>query len=190
MAKRARALGALLLLCLTGCHGLALRRSADTQQEAPNVCFVTITDHQTVWERTVAVVHDYFEIARENRLDGVIETQAKVGASVFEPWHRDTVGLENRLEATLQSVRRRAFITVAKADGGHTLTVEVLKEREDGGNLNGSSPNGATFEKAQPTEADLSGTNEHPAAVGWISLGRDKLLEERIARDLKRRLSR
>jgi hypothetical protein len=100
------------------------------------------------------------------------------------------VGLENRLEGTLQSVRRRAFVTIAKSEGGHTLTVEVLKEREDGGSLNGSSPNGATFQQAQPTQASLSATSEHPAPVGWISLGRDKLLEERIARDLKRRLSR
>ena len=190
MAKRARALGAVLLLCLGGCQGLALRRSAEAVQEGPNVCLVSITDHQSVWERTVAVVHDYFEIARENRLDGVIETQPKVGASVFEPWHRDTVGTKNRLEATLQSIRRRAFVTIAAAEGGHRITVEVLKEREDGGNMQGASPNGATFQQAHPTEADLSATTDHLTAAGWLPLGRDTLLEERIARDLKRRLNR
>ena len=36
-----------------------------------------------------------FEIARENKLDGVIETQYKTGAGILEPWHPDTVGLSS-----------------------------------------------------------------------------------------------
>ena len=72
-----------------------------------NPSFVSMTNDEALWEKTVDVLHAYqFEIAREDRFSRLIETQYKVGSGVFEPWHKETIGLANRLESTLQSVRR------------------------------------------------------------------------------------
>ena len=66
--------------------------------------YVPNVDSTRVWERIVDVLHEYhFTIARENRLEGVIETEYKPGASVFEPWHPDSVGSPQRWESTFQS---------------------------------------------------------------------------------------
>ncbi len=74
---------------------------------AANPLFVSTQNEDLLWERTVEALEDFqFPIRKENRLARVIETDYKVGASVFEPWHGDSVGLANRLESTLQSVRR------------------------------------------------------------------------------------
>src|SRR6186713_26628 len=76
-----------------------------------NPVFVRAQNPEDAWERTVDVVHDYlFEIERENKLGGVIETRYKTGASLQEPWHPDSVGAANRWESTLQSIRRKAFV--------------------------------------------------------------------------------
>ena len=57
-----------------------------------NPVFVRANNSEEAWERTVDVVHDYlFEIERENKLGGVIETRYKTGASLMEPWHPDSV---------------------------------------------------------------------------------------------------
>src|SRR5580698_6677174 len=99
---------------LTGCVAMDAHGPS-----VANPIFIRANNPEDAWERTVDVVHDYlFEIERENKLGGVIETQYKTGASVLEPWHPDSVGPANRLESTLQSIRRKAFIRFTPAPGG------------------------------------------------------------------------
>jgi hypothetical protein len=158
-----------------------------------NQLFVAATNEEAVWERTVDVVHDYFEIARENKpFSGVIEieTKPKVGASVLEPWHRDSSGLHNRLESTMQSIRRRGFINISAADGGYVVAVEVYKEIEDLPGLAANQPGAATFQQANPLRRDLNLVSQRPSPVGWITLGRDPALEETMVRSLQREFSR
>lgn len=97
-----------------------------------NPVFIRANNSEEAWERTVDVVHDYqFEIDRENKLGGVIETRYKTGASALEPWHADSVGKINRLQSTLQSIRRKAYIHFTPAPGGYLVGVEAIKELED-----------------------------------------------------------
>ena len=59
-----------------------------------------------MWEHAVVVLHrNHFQVARESKLEGIIETNYRGGSNVLEPWHHDSVGVENRLESTLQSIR-------------------------------------------------------------------------------------
>lgn len=151
---------------------------------------IPIEDRDVVWEKTIDVLHAYqFEIARENRLDGVIETHYKVGASLVEPWHRDSVGLSQRLESTLQSIRRRVSITITPVDGGQFLTLEVIKELEDLDGNAANSPGAATFHEYQPLNRDLAAVVGQTAPSGWIHQGRDGALENkllnRLALDLR-----
>src|SRR5262245_7731064 len=110
----------LILACVlfTTGWGCALTGKRVATTTIANPIFVSSNNQEVVWERVVDVLHDYrFEIARENRLDGVIETDYKVGSSFLEPWHKETVGYENRLESTLQSIRRKALVSLTPAEG-------------------------------------------------------------------------
>ena len=151
-----------------------------------NPVFVPANTQHNAWERTIDVLHGFhFPIARENRLDGVIETEYRVGSSVIEPWHGDSVGLSNRLESTLQSIRRKVKIDLTPVEGGYLVGVEAYKELED---LNGTAENtsgAATFRKSSPLERNLSVVVGQSSPSGWIALGRDTDLEQAILDDLQ-----
>lgn len=148
--------------------------------------FVSGNDLEPVWERVVDVLHDYhFELARQNKLDGVIETKYKVGASLVEPWHRDSVGLQNRLESTLQSIRRRAFVSITPANGGYLISVVAHKELENLVGLAANSAGGATFQENAPLQRDLDVVVGQTTPSGWVSHGRDFALEQDMTERLK-----
>lgn len=178
----------LRVLILLGC--CVLSGCATARTAAQNPFFVAADNEEAVWERTVDVVHDYFEIARENRLDGVIETRPKVGASLLEPHHKDSVGFESRLESTLQSIRRRALVNVNRTQGGFLVGVEVVKEQEDLPGVAATTAGGATFAQTGPLRRDLNLVVGQSAPSGWIVLGRDELLEQEMTRALHRRFHR
>ncbi|HID22526.1 MAG TPA: hypothetical protein EYP14_09005 [Planctomycetaceae bacterium] len=153
-----------------------------------NPLFVPCPDQETVWERTVDVLHAYhFPVVRENRLEGVIETGYKVGSGVLEPWHYDSVGLEERVESSLQSIRRRVVINVAPADGGFLIGVEALKELEDAPGAMPNAPGAATFSENAPLRRNLGRVVERPDRHSeWIALGRDFRLEQSLLAAIQR----
>ena len=83
-----------------------------------NPALVTIQDPDYVWEQVVEVVDDYFKIVRQERVrvvgdvltEGFVETAPTPGATLLEPWHRDSADTLERLESTLQTIRRRALV--------------------------------------------------------------------------------
>jgi len=169
----------LLIAISPGCAGLRGRTaSATAPSNAP--VFVASQNQEWIWEQVVDVVHDYFDIARENRLDGLIETKPRVGSGLLEPWHRDSVGLRNRLESSLQSIRRRGFVNVTPAEGGYWVGVEIFKEKEDVNSTPDKSAGGSTFQESRPLQRDLTLVVGDEAPQGWIALGRDVDLEIRI----------
>jgi hypothetical protein len=169
----------LLLVCLTGLIGPGCQTPPIAAMSVSNPVFVPVEQHVVVWEEAVEVLHDlHFLAVRENRLDGTIETEYRVGSGLVEPWHHDSVGLENRLESTLQSIRRKMIVTVTPAPGGHWVSVEALKELEDVPGLAANSAGGATFQESRPLQRDLDVVVGQTAPSGWLLLGRDLLLEQ------------
>ncbi|HET6425066.1 MAG TPA: hypothetical protein VFG20_15370 [Planctomycetaceae bacterium] len=155
-----------------------------------NPLFVRANDGEFVWEKTVDVAHDYlFEIERENKLDGVIETRYKTGASVLEPWHGDTVGVANRLESSLQSIRRKAIFTVTPAQGGYMVGVQTIKELEDVAAA-ANSVGAATFLDNNPLQRDLDVVVGQATPSGWINQGHDPALEQSLLKSLSAALGR
>ena len=152
-----------------------------------NPVFVPVNTQHNAWERTADVLHSYhFPIARENRLDGVIETGYRVGSNILEPWHGDSVGFRNRMQSTLQSIRRKVKVDLTPVEGGYLVGVEAYKEIED---LNGTAENtsgAATFRKSSPLERNLSVVVGASSPSGWVSLGRDTDLEQSILDRLQR----
>lgn len=184
----------LLPLILLGCCCLGSGCALGRNMEAPNPVFVAANNEDAVWERTVDVVHQYFDIARENRIvgsqPGVIETHYKTGAGLFEPWHKDSPGLESRLESTAQSIRRKAYINVAPTEGGYLIGIEVFKEIEDLPGVANNTAGGATFQQGNPLRRDLDLVVGQSSPSGWLVKGRDDLLEQEMARRLQRAFSR
>ena len=111
----------------------------------------------------------------------MIETQYRGGSNLLEPWHTDSVGLENRLESTLQTIRRRVIVNMQSNGGGlMTVSVRVDKELEDLPGLAANSEGGATFREAQPLNRDLDQVVGQTGPSRWLNIGRDPLLEHQI----------
>ncbi|MBX3440885.1 MAG: hypothetical protein KF774_00665 [Planctomyces sp.] len=168
------------------------RSMAFAPPPAANPMFVGSNNEDAVWERTVDVLHEFhFGIARENRLSRVIETQYFVGSGVLEPWHSDSVGLANRLESTLQSVRRRVIVNVIPGEQGqgYLVSVEAFKELEDLPGIAANSTGAATFSENEPLRRDLNPVVGQSTPSGWIPAGRDLALEAAILGRLQRAYS-
>jgi len=149
---------------------------------------VPAANDDALWERTVDVLHDYqFQIVREDRLARGIETEYKVGSGCLGPWHHDSVGALNRLESTLQSIRRRVRITLAPSDvgGSYAVSVEAFKEREDLPGIAANSPGAATFSESTPFARDLNPVVGQSRSSRWIPVGRDLDLEQAILASLR-----
>ncbi|MBC7965528.1 MAG: hypothetical protein H7Z17_06320 [Fuerstia sp.] len=136
----------------------------------------------SMWEHAVVVLHrNHFQVARESKLEGVIETQYRGGSNVLEPWHPDSVGLQNRLESTLQSIRRRVTVSMQSSGPGlMTVSVRVDKEIEDLPGLAANYEGGATFPESQPFNRDLDQVVGQSGPSRWLSIGRDPLLERKL----------
>jgi len=141
------------------------------------------------WERAVMVLNrNHFQVARESRLEGIIETQYRAGSGLLEPWHSDSVGLASRVESTLQSIRRRVTVSVQPGDNGKTLlSVRVDKELEDVPGLAANYEGGATFPESTVMSRDLSQVVGQTGESRWVSAGRDRRLEQQLISEIRYR---
>jgi len=167
--------------CLSGPAASMLLNGRDPTVAANPSLIVSFNADQS-WERIVEAINDFhFEIEREDRLAGIIETKYKAGASILEPWHQDAVGLENRLEGTFQSIRRRLVVSVQPSPP-NSLQVEVqaFKELEDLPGIAANSAGGSTFQESTPLERDMKVVVGQSTPSTWIPQGRDAALEQRV----------
>ena len=179
----------LLLVLFPGCSALPGKQSV---RLVNNPLQLVASNEDAAWERTIDVLHEFlFEIERENRQARTIETKYKVGSGILEPWHKESVGWNNRLESTLQSLRRKVIVTLSQASPGaqNTYVVQVvaLKEMEDLDAIAANSPGGATFQESTPLSRDLNQTLGQSRPSGWIPQGRDFALEQAILRRLQKK---
>jgi hypothetical protein len=147
----------------------------------PNPLVVPSSDFETVWNKTVAVVDKYFDIEKENRLARTIRTQPQMGATLLEPWALDAATTEDRLESSLQTIRRFAIIHIDPAPtGGYLVKVEVRKELEDLAKPDRQPAGRAVFYNDFPVNRTRDIVGPVPAPQGWIPRGRDPNLEQTI----------
>lgn len=185
----------LVLSCSTGCNGL-FHRQAGGPRPIDNPLFLPPVDRELLWNQTVDAVDDYFRIEREDRLrliggvltEGRIDTFPTIGSTLFEPWRVDSTPGYEKLHATLQSIRRRATIRIIPAEGGYLLDVVVQKELEDLDKPESATAGGSTL-RHDGTLVRQQGAPERPSVtLGWIPIGRDVTLEQRILADISARL--
>jgi hypothetical protein len=192
-----------MLVLVAGCQwqdglvGLHHSNPAPQAALAQNPMYVPLSDREFLWNQLVDTVDDYFEIEREERLrlignvltEGQIDTFPQPGATMLEPWLKDSsTGFERRY-ATLQSIRRRAVVRVKpQVDGGYLVDLAVYKELEDVNQPEFSTVNveGLRHDATlQRPGLELQGGR---LTCGWIPVGRDTMLEQRMLADLRGRL--
>lgn len=161
-----------------------------------NPMWVPATDVDLVWDQVVDAIDDYFKIEREERLrlvgnvltEGRLETFPLPGATFFEPWRRDSTPGFERWQSTLQSIRRRATARATPSRGGFEIEVIVSKELEDLFQPEQSTVGGATLRHDGSVVRTPTNPRTGQVSLGWIPLGRDVALEQRILADLQARL--
>jgi hypothetical protein len=167
-------------------------------------------DAELVWKNMVDVADDYFKVAAEQRVvfangvptEGRIDTFPQTGATLLEPWRAASVGFRERLESTLQSIRRIGTLRLAPDPAGWRIEVVVNKELEYLPRPMRATTGGASFRNDDslyrygtplPTLGQQVGDQPRPVAaptpnLGWIPLGRDPLLEQRMLSKVLARL--
>ncbi|MGD9126371.1 MAG: hypothetical protein PVH19_03245 [Planctomycetia bacterium] len=143
---------------------------------------------EQVWEIVIDVLDDYFEIDHEEPLrqvenfilEGQVETFPRVGATLLEPWRHDSANLHERIESTVQSIRRKALVRVIPNETGYQVEVAVYKQLEDVKKPERSVSGVATFRYDDSLDRVVNPVVEVPIDKGWIAIGRDMVLEQRI----------
>jgi hypothetical protein len=198
-----RYLSAILLsvMLISGCTPISQWGGQSGQPEGyasvyyDNPALLGVADHHMAWETVVDVMDDYFVIQREEPVrligntptEGRLDTFPKVGATIFEPWLHDSANSNERLESTLQSIRRRAVVRVRPAEHGYWVDVSVFKELEDVIRPERSTAGAATFRYDDTLTRVATAVGEQEINEGWIPQGRDTALEQRIIAQLKAR---
>jgi hypothetical protein len=165
----------------SGWRAPSVQRIFAPRPVATNPLAVPSADFEFLWNKTVAVVDKYFDIESENRLARTIKTQPQMGATVLEPWAFDSVKIEDRVEASMQTIRRSAIIHIDPApSGGFLVKVEVYKFLEDMIKPDRQAAGRAVFTNDFPVNRTREIVGPVPAPVGWILRGRDPDLEQAI----------
>ena len=175
-----------------------------------NAAVIPPLDAELVWRQMVDVTDDFFKVQSEQRVvfsngvpaEGRIDTYPQTGATLLEPWRGDSVGFRERLESTLQSIRRRATLRLIPDPAGWRIETVVLKELENMPRPMRATTGGASFRNDDslyrygtplPTLGQQVGDQPRPVAnptpnLGWIPLGRDPLLEQKMLSTVLARL--
>ena len=189
----------LLASCLSGCgwhpHGSLAGAVPPAMPGLQNPMLVSVSNREALWDQVSDTIDNYFTIQREERvrqvgdilLEGRLETFPTGGATVLEPWRQDSTPGFERAQSTLQSIRRRATVRVTPAAGGYLIDVVVYKELEDL-----ASPQHASVGRARVRHETTLDRNEKDLGsdtytLGWIPLGRDVSLEQRILQEIRER---
>lgn len=171
-------------LGLSGCASVA--HVIAPQPVSENPLIVPSADFESIWRETVAAVDVYFDIRSENRLARTIVTDPMIGATLLEPWRGDSVGLDERLESTLQTIRRFARVQIDPVPGrGYAVKVEVRKELEDLPKPDRQSAGRAVFNNDFPVNRTREIVGPVPVPLQWIPRGRDYKLEQVILNKIK-----
>ena len=188
----------LLLVLAPGCRQLLYRTSSRVPESfVPNPLELPPAEDEFVWSQVVDAVDDYFRIAREQPvqnsngivLDGYVESAYRVGGSIFEPWRKDTTKGFERWQSTLQSIRRRAVVTVRPQGAGYQIEVIVQKDLEDTDRTQYATESSAAKRHDGTVVRKEDSYGDIPQTLGWIPLGRDTSLEQVILQDIFGRIT-
>ena len=147
----------------------------------------TAASYREVFEKSLDVLDDYFEILTANPYDGRIVTFPRVAPGYEQPWKRGNPDKRQRLLATLQSVRQTATLEIRSGErGGYLVYVVVERELEDVPRPSRATVGNAVFQETQTVDRQAEVVS--PETTGdrvWFRVGRDYALEQEILRRIR-----
>lgn len=196
-------LAVLILVCLCGCRWLPAFNPIPPPPPAPvplevpvsNPAHLPAVEPEFLWRQIVDTVDDYFDIAVEQPVlrsdskvqEGRLETYPAISGTIFEPWRGEAARGYERLQSTIQTIRRTATIRVMPDASGYTVEVRVLKEKEDVDQSQFAAAGSASQRHDGTIVRNNDQIRQLPLTLGWYEIGRDLDLERRlIARILGR----
>jgi hypothetical protein len=143
--------------------------------------------YHPVFEKIYDIVDDYFEIAFSSRYDGRIETFPRIAPGYEQWWKPGSPDPEQRLLATLQTIRHRAIVNIEPAnDGGFFIGVKVFKELEDLPRPVRATAGSASFRSDNTVERQFQVIDPTVFESQWIPLGEDAKFEQLILQRIKK----
>lgn len=150
-----------------------------------------------LWQQIVDSVDDYFRIDVEEPVrrtetfwqEGLLTTFPVISGTVLEPWRGDAARGFERLQSTVQTIRRTATIKVMAVESGYAIDIRVMKEQEDVDQSQFSAA-GASAQRHDGTIVRTdSQVRQLPITLGWYEIGRDRDLEQRLMASILGRIS-
>ena len=194
-------IGTALLISIVGCSSYEpfATREFSWRWNAPqshNPIFVENYNHEFLWAILVDVIDTHFEIDREMPIrlygnvltEGHIVSKPKIGASLAELWHADSVGAGERFDCTLQTIRRRVEVHVVPETGGYTIDVKVFKELEDNPRPLRAVASASNLRFRDSTDEFANKIDVDPSSAGWFIIERDAAMENRLLMEIAYRL--
>jgi hypothetical protein len=150
-----------------------------------------------LWFQIVDAVDDHFKIQNEQwvrrdnqqMLEGRLTSYPQVSGTTFEPWKNDTARGFERLQSTIQTIRRTATVRVTPDESGYTIEVNVLKEKEDVDQAQASTAGSSTQRHDGTIVRNENQQRQLPTTLGWFEIGRDAELERKIMQGILGRIS-
>jgi hypothetical protein len=176
--------------CATGPlldNPVLVRPEPGTPVENPIYVPLGPQSYGAVFEKVIDVLDDYFEISYANRYDGTIVTFPRISPGLEQPWKPGSPDFDQRLEATLQTIRHRAEVLIQAADdGGFFVRVTVYKELEDLPRPVRSTAGAASFRADNTVERQFEVIDPTVFESNWIPRGRDIPLEQVLLEKIKK----
>lgn len=142
--------------------------------------------YNTVFDKVIDIVDDYFDVASTNRYAGTVRTFPRIAPGLEQPWKTGNPALYDRLLASLQSIRNRADIRIEPAkDGGYFLEVIVYKELEDVSSPVRAMSASAIFQTTSTVERQFEVIDPSVFEMNWVPIGRNTALEQLILQRIK-----
>ena len=145
------------------------------------------TSYRKVFEQVIDVVDDYFDIAESNMYAGLIRTHPRVAPGLEQFFRAGSPDFDQRLLATLQSIRHYAVVKIDGArDGGFWVDVRVFNELENVERPLRATAGAAAFRSDPTVDRQYEVIEEMPLSGGWIPIGEDVKMEQEILARIKK----
>ena len=149
----------------------------------------TGVSYREVFEKSLDVVDDYFEVLSVNPYAGKIITKPRIAPGYEQFWKGGNPDARGRMLATLQTIRQVAVVTIRTGErGGYLVEVVVEKELEDLARPVRQTVGNAVFQEAPTVERQLEVVGPAaaaPSGLGWYPVGRDFAFEQQLLRRIQ-----
>ncbi len=137
--------------------------------------------YRQVYQQAYTAVAHYFPVTRSNFYAGTMETLPVITAGFWDGPKLNWYSFSELYESALQTIRRRVLVTITPAEvGGYFVDIQVYKELEDLPRPLHANAGAATYRFEVPIERIGDVVDVPYVTKGWIPLGRDHALEQRI----------